>query len=188
LAVEGLGLSLSDHYWIRPEKSSLRWENVNYYVHEFSEDIGDALFGKRPKNGKIDFSSPDVASNGNLKKKWKIINGKRVLIKGGSGPYFQEPVNEAVASMLLRRLNITHVEYHLYFEENRPFSLCENFTDERKEFIGAWDIFNTIKKSERCSEIDHYLGCGNQLGIPGVKEGLEKMLAFDFLIANSDRH
>jgi hypothetical protein len=90
--------------------------------------------------------------------------------------------------MLLRRLNITHVEYRLYFEENKPFSLCENFTDEKREFIGAWDISNTMKKNKRHSEIDHYLECCNRLGVPGVKEGLEKMLAFDFLIANSDRH
>jgi hypothetical protein len=188
LAVEGLGLSLSDHYWIRPEKSGLGWEDVNFYVHEFSEDIGDALFGEKPKNGKINFSSPDVASNGNLKKKWKIVRGKRVLVKGGSGPYFQEPVNEAVASMLLRRLDIPHVEYCLYFEENRPYSLCENFTDERREFIGAWDIFNTVKENRQHSELEHYLECCKRLGVPGVKEGLEKTLAFDFLIANSDRH
>jgi hypothetical protein len=161
---------------------------VNYYVHDFSEDIGDALFGKKPKDREVNFFSPDVASNGNLKKKWKIIHGKRVLIKGGSRPYFQEPVNEVIASMLLRRLNITHVEYRLHCEENKPFSLCDNFTDERREYIDAWDIFNTIKKSERRPEIEHYLRCGNRLGIPNVKEELEKMLAFDFLIVNSDRH
>jgi hypothetical protein len=188
LSIRGLGISLSDHYWIRPQKSMLEWKKINYYTHDFSEDIGDALFGKKIKDKKINLLSPDVASNGNLKKRWKIIHGKRVLVKGGSGPYFQEPVNEAVASMLLRRLDIPHTEYRLRFEENKPYSLCENFTDEKKEFIGAWDIYNTMRNQERTSEMDHYLECCKKLGIPGVKESLEKMLAFDFIIANSDRH
>jgi hypothetical protein len=136
----------------------------------------------------VDFLSPDAASNGNLKKKWKIIYGKRVLVKGGSGPYYQEPLNEVIASLLLRRLDIGHVEYRLYFEGDKPFSLCENFTGENREFIGAWDIFNTLGKSARRSEMDHYLECCNKLGIPGAEECLEKTLAFDFLIVNSDRH
>jgi hypothetical protein len=77
LALEGLGIGLSDHYWIRPEESVLKWEDVNYYSHEFSQDIGDALFGKIPQNRKVDFLSPDAASNGNLKKNMKLR--RRVL-------------------------------------------------------------------------------------------------------------
>jgi hypothetical protein len=188
LSIRGLGLGLSDHYWIRPEKSTLEWDDINYYAHDFSEDIGNALFGEKTKDKTIKLLSPDVASNGNLKKRWKIVHGKRVLVKGGSGPYYQEPVNEVVASLLLRRLKIPHTDYHLYFEGDKPLSICENFTDESTEFIGAWDIFNSVKKNERHSEMDHYLECCNRLGIPDVREGLEKMLAFDFLIVNTDRH
>jgi hypothetical protein len=188
LSIRGLGLGLSDHYWIRPEKSTVEWGAINYYTHDFSEDIGDALFGEKPKNKKIKLLSPDVASNGNLKKRWKIIHGKRVLAKGGSGPYYQEPVNEVVASLLLRRLNIPHTDYRLYFEGDKPFSLCENFTDETTEFIGAWDIFNSMARDKQHSEMDHYLECSKRLGIPDVREGLEKMLAFDYLIVNTDRH
>lgn len=38
--------------------------------------------------------SPDNATDGWLKKKWEIINGKRFLIKGGN----QEPLNEVIAT------------------------------------------------------------------------------------------
>lgn len=38
--------------------------------------------------------SPDNTSDGWLKKKWTIIDGKRCLIKSGSAPFFQEPLNE----------------------------------------------------------------------------------------------
>ena len=39
------GLSLSDQYWIRPEDSGLRWEEINFFENDFSDDIGDVLFG-----------------------------------------------------------------------------------------------------------------------------------------------
>lgn len=41
--------------------------------------------------------SPDNSSDGNLKKKWKIINGKRCLIKSGNSLNNQEPFNEVIA-------------------------------------------------------------------------------------------
>lgn len=41
------GLSLSDHYWLKPSDSTLTWEQINFFDNAFSEDIGDILFGKR---------------------------------------------------------------------------------------------------------------------------------------------
>ena len=34
--------------------------------------------------------SPDNTSDGQLMKKWKIADGKRILMKGSSKPYYQE--------------------------------------------------------------------------------------------------
>ena len=36
LMVVGLGLSLSDQYWIKPQGENLCWDDVNYFDHEFS--------------------------------------------------------------------------------------------------------------------------------------------------------
>jgi hypothetical protein len=188
LMIKGLGLSLSDHYWVRPPKSRLEWYAINYYDNPFSDDIGDALFGKKTEGKNAGFWSPDVGSNGNLRKKWKIRNGKRVLIKGGSRPFLQEPFNESIASMLLKRLDIAHVPYTLEIDDTKPYSVCENFTDQKAEFISAWDIFNSLKRDSQHSDFQHYLKCCDNLGIPGVKNNLDIMLGFDFLIANSDRH
>jgi hypothetical protein len=38
------GLSLSDHYWIRPVESSLEWEDVNLFTNDFRDDIGEMQF------------------------------------------------------------------------------------------------------------------------------------------------
>ena len=94
------GLSLSDHYWIKPADSGLTWHNVNFFENPFSEDVGDSLFGAPAKKEGFDFSSPDNTSDGFLKKRWKILDGKRCLIKAGSPPFLQQPFNEIIATKI----------------------------------------------------------------------------------------
>ena len=54
----------------------------------------------------FDTMTPDVVLEGRLEKAWKIRDGKRVLIKGGSNPYQQEPLCEVIASGIAERLCI----------------------------------------------------------------------------------
>ena len=72
LLIKSMGLSLSDQYWIKPEDSLLKWEDVNFYENDFSPDVGNLFFGIKLKK-KINFASPDNTSDGWLLKKW-IIN------------------------------------------------------------------------------------------------------------------
>ena len=83
LLVHCYGLSLSDQYWIKPSNKELKWADVNFFNNAFSDDVGEILLGGHKKSETLDLSSPDNTSVGNLKKKWKISNNKRVLIKGG---------------------------------------------------------------------------------------------------------
>ena len=39
LVIEFYGLSLSDHYWIRPGGSGLEWSDINFFQNDFSGDI-----------------------------------------------------------------------------------------------------------------------------------------------------
>ena len=129
LLMECCGLSLSDQYWVSPVDAPLNWKKINFYDNPFSEDVGNFLFGQIVEHGMLDLVSPCNTSDGWLKKKWKIIDGQRVLIKGGSGVFSQEPFNEAVASAICRRLNIPHVEYLLLWESGAPYSACPNMTN-----------------------------------------------------------
>ena len=45
LILKSFGLSLSDHYWVKPEGLDIKWENVNFFDNAFSEDMGNLLFG-----------------------------------------------------------------------------------------------------------------------------------------------
>lgn len=182
------GLSLSDQYWICPVDSDLTWEQVNFFQNAFSDDIGDVLFGANKKPDALDFSSPDNTSDGNLKKRWKIIDGRRCLVKGGSNPFRQQPLNEVVATLICKRLGIPCVPYTVTWEKGAPYSICEDFVDENTELIPAWRIIQTQKKNNSTSFYTHFVNCAEALGIPGVTAFLDRMIVLDYIIANEDRH
>ena len=189
LVLKCYGLSLSDHYWIRPEGSQLDWADVNFFENDFSMDVGEMLFGREPADrNKIDLVSPDNTSDGWLRKKWIISGGKRMLVKGSSEPWKQEPFNEVIASAAMRRLGIDHVPYSLIFESGEPYSICENFLSVDTELVPAWKVFHSRVMNEVDSDYAHLLRCCEQLGIPDVRIAFEKMIALDYIIANEDRH
>jgi len=188
LAEKCFGLSLSDQYWIKPAGSGLSWEKVNFFDHPFSEDVGDILLGKGSYNDGISLMSPDNTSDGWLKKKWMIVNGKRFLVKGGSGATQQEPYNEVLASRIMERLGIPHVPYTLMMQDDYPYSMCEDFITRDTELVTAWRIMQTAQKPNHISVYQHYLNCCGALQIPGIREALERMMVLDYLIVNEDRH
>ena len=188
LARESCGLSLSDQYWIRPENSRLQWEDINFFDHDFSEDVGDILFGGETGMNQINLLSPDNTTDGRLQKRWRTIDGKRYLLKGGSEPYRQEPLNEVLASALAQRMGISHVDYSTIWENGLLYSVCADFITPQTELVTAYQICETKPFAQGGDLYEHYLGCCDALGIPGVRESLDRMLALDYLIANTDRH
>lgn len=188
LLIRCYGLSLSDQYWIKPENSELNWDDINFFNHSFSDDIGDVLFGAPKKANELDFSSPDNTSDGFLKKRWKIIDGKRCLVKGGSNPFRQQPFNEVIASEIMSRLGIAHVPYTLIWNNDAPYSVCEDFVDESTELIPAWRVMMVQKKNNSTSVYHHFVNCCDSLGIKNAVPFLDRMITLDYIIANEDRH
>lgn len=188
LLVRCYGLSLSDQFWICPEGSNLTWDSINFFENDFSDDIGDVLFGADKKADGLDFSSPDNTSDGNLKKRWKIINGRRCLVKGGSNPFRQQPFNEVIAAGIMERLGIPHVPYTVTWNKGAPYSVCEDFVTENTELIPAWRILKTQKKDNSTSVYQHFINCCESLGIKDAVPFLDRMIVLDYIIANEDRH
>lgn len=184
----GLSLSLSDHYWLKPADSGLAWEDVNFFDNSFSPDVGNALMGKTPENSPIDLRSPDWTCDGNLPKRWAVLNGKHCLIKAGSGPFYQQPFNEVIASKIADRLGIPHVPYTLRWDGDLPYSVCEDFVTPDTELVPAWRVMQTQKKDNQTSVYQHYRNCCEALGVPSIAQALDQMLVLDYLIANEDRH
>lgn len=188
LLIRCYGLSLSDQYWICPSESGLTWEQINFFDNSFSDDMGDVLFGQPKKAAEFDFSSPDNTSDGCLKKRWKIIDGKRCLIKGGSNPFQQQPFNEVIASGIMERLHIPHIPYTMIWSEERPYSICEDFVSSDTELVSAWRIMQTTNKSNSDSVMQHFIKCCDLVGAPDVRHAMDQMIVIDYLIANEDRH
>jgi hypothetical protein len=190
LLLKCFGLSLSDQYWVNSHAKPLDWDKINFFDNEFSEDVGNALFGRVQDSGSggLSLVSPDNTSDGWLKKKWVVDGKRRLLLKGGSDPYYQEPLNEVLASSILKRLGVPHARYELAWDGDRPLSVCEDFIDTSTELVSAWHVYSTAKRSNNHSFYQHYLSCCENLGIFGVRESLDHMLALDYLIVNSDRH
>lgn len=187
LSEKCFGLSLSDQYWINPVNSPLKWDDINFFENEFSEDMGKMIFdGIVFENP--DMVSPDNTSDGNIRKKWKIIDGKRCLLKGYSLPYMQEPFNEKIASALCRRLNIrNYADYSLAFDKNGPFCICENFITPDTEYVTAESIMR-LHNRDNVSLYSHYIKICEELGIKDIRDRIDEMLVVDYIIGNYDRH
>ena len=183
------GLSLSDQYCIKPQSRDISWESVNFFDHDFSEDIGDVLWGKPLDKDDFDYHSPDNTSDGCLKKRWKIIDGKRCLLKSGSAPFLQQPFNEVIASVVMDRLNIPHIPYMVVFDDDgEPYSICEDFVTRDTELVSAWRVMQTMKKDNSTSVYQHYLNCCEMLGVKDIVHAMDQMIVVDYIIANEDRH
>ena len=188
LMIKCYGLSLSDQYWIAPEDMNLNWHDVNFFENDFSEDIGNILIGLTSDSDKINYMSPDSASDGWLKKKWRIVDGERVLFKAGSGSNLQEPYNEVLATAIMKRLGIPCVEYSLTLIGDKPYSACKDFITESTELVTAHNIIKSVKKRNDVSLYEHYINCCKEYGITDIEHSMNQMLTLDYIIVNEDRH
>lgn len=189
LSVKNRMLSLSDHYWLKKKNEDITWEDVNFFTNNYSDNVGNIIVGT--EYGQItDYKSPDLTTNGWLKKAWRRDkDGKDYLFKLGSAPYFQEPINEVFCSELLAKFsNIDYVPYILGSIKGNYCSICPNFVTETEEFIPAFQIYRTAEKPFYIEPYKFLIDRCLFFGIKGVRHFIDVMIAFDYLIGNTDRH
>lgn len=178
--------SLTDHYWITPKLSEVMWEDINLFQNSFTDDFGNILMGTTQKT--ISMKTPDTSLGGQLKKKWKIVDDIRTLIKDGSGESKQEIFNEVIATEICNRLKIDCIPYSLFQDRNNVYCACPCFASNDVEFVSAYDILGTIKNDYTISMYEHYITTLENYGISNVRQKLEHMLLLDFIMGNIDRH
>lgn len=200
LAEKSFGLSLSDRYWLNDEDDPKTWAQINFFDNDFSDDLGFLTLGQdsagtspdTPDYAAVQLSSPNSTLGGDLLKKWKIINGKHVLLKSGVGAFNQEPYNEVAATELHRRMMLPgeYLPYRLYVDGRRVYSACDNMLGPDEELVSAWDAIRNVKQSNNLSDLQFYVHVCEGLGLDGdeVMVQLAKMFACDFVLANRDRH
>ena len=201
----GLGLSLSDQYWLRPNGFEGSWEDVSLFSRPFSHEVGLALFGIHNgsavtsikeilKSDEFFDNSPDIALNGELPKFWDAPSDEPRLVKSGSPANLMlEPYCEVAATALCER--ILGAEEFIPYRLERSLdgsavvlSNCPNMVDEEHEFVPAWAIIATSPRDNRESMHDAYIRALKEHGIASALDDVEKMLVVDYLIGNFDRH
>ena len=185
-----LGFSLSDQYWIKREGSREKWEDLNFFQNDFSEDMGHFLLGQKENSKNLNLMSPDNSSDGELKKKWKIINGDRFLIKGGNSLNNQEPFNEVIATKLYERIlnEGEYVPYFLINDNGKIYSACKTMISTDEELVSGLAIAETSKLKGDQSPYRHFIEACENLNIYNAQTMINKMLTCDYILANYDRH
>lgn len=183
-------LSLSDQYWVKEVNDDILWEDINFFDNDFSLDIGDVFLNVSKESFDLNLNSPDMTSNGNYPKRWKIINGDRCLIKSGGKIINQEPFNEVIATKLYDRIlnDGEYVRYNIINVGNRKCCFCKDFITRDTELIPAWKInenFDNVCDEDKYS---HYIRCLDELNISNGRMLIDKMIVCDFILANKDRH
>ena len=187
LTVKSYGLNLTDHYWLHETENDLKWAEVNYFDNTFDKII--ELQNANPEIDKsVNIQSPNMCVDGSIEKRWIILNGERVLLKGSRYSRMQEPFNENIASIVMDYYGIDHVHYDIKRTKNKiPYSECKCMINKNIEFVNAQYIMN-MEDWTRKEPYGHYAQLCKKKGIEDVQTGLGAMLAIDFLIGNDDRH
>lgn len=199
LLVRNLGLSLSDHYWIKPNGSELTWKDVSLFSNSFRDPLESMQlqhpYSPASANTQTPAYSPSASLQGDLIKKWLIIDDTRCLLKGNRGANSQQSLNEVLASKLHEKQGFAnHVQYRpIRFTGSAGEQygcICEDFASETLEFIPAIDIVDSEKKDNAVSTYEHFIHVCTEHGLSeqDVRRFLEYQILTDFVLTNTDRH
>lgn len=188
---KAFGLSLSDQYWIKPYDSNIKYEDINFFDHDF--EYLEFLEASLSLNNKIiesenSLKTPNNTTDGMLKKAWVIEDGVRYLLKGGYKNEILQPFNEVLASEICERLGFDHVTYTIDTYKNMIVSKCPCFINKDTELITANQIRNNMTRHDNQEDYDEYIEILEKNGIVNTRIKLENMYILDFLIMNEDRH
>lgn len=133
----GMGLSLNDSYWMPPAGSDVSFEDVNLFDNGFSEVLAAVAYtGNAPTKGTPHGMTPELVTDGTLRKAWRIVDGRRLLFKG-STPGFEpgEALSEVLCSQVAEHLGLDAVSYELGSWDGETCSVCENFATKEVSYV-----------------------------------------------------
>ena len=189
--MNNLGLSLTDHYWIKPVDSNLTWKSVNLFENDFKNEI---LFQHTETPNKTLSYSPNSSLQGNLEKSWNILNGERVLIKGNHDERSIEAINEVIASKLHQMQKYeNYTEYKLLKVHDKEYTYgCYSklFTSNELELVSAHELLSSEKQPNDLSSYEFLIKLAVSHGMreETVRSQLEYQIMTDFILTNTDRH
>ena len=177
-------LSPNDSYWVVPEGFGKTFAECNLYEHRFSQVLASIAFtgyGSRQRSSPV--SSPELTTNGMLRKCWRRQNGRVFLYKGGTegaSNTGNEPYSEYYAWQIAQILGVHAIPYTLTRWKGTLCSRCELFTSKDISFVPVGQV---VKSGGMQAVLDYYGTLGQNF-----RDALEDMIVFDAIILNTDRH
>lgn len=180
------GLSLNDSYWIAPEGSDGSFAECNLYDNDFSSVLAAVAYtGIVSDQRGLTPTTPELTTNGNLRKAWRIeADGTRRLYKGSSeSGEFGETRAEFLAAQVAATMGLNAVAYGLTrWDAASPDACCscDCFCTPEVSYVPQALAFG---QSSHTGAVKSYLRWGLE-----HFEDYASMMVFDALIYNTDRH
>lgn len=189
-------LSLNDAFWITNDLTNDQWQDFNLYHHSFDEVLAYVAFTGYSDRVSGVRTTPELTSNGMLKKSWSNRPNGIYLLKGDDFAQYQnhssQAVNEYYACQVAEVMGNKYVPYDLeiFHHKNRKkelICLCPLFTSEDVGYVTAYDFLRS-----RDLDVEHLdlesLEVQKEMGAIFGQEQYGDMMLFDTLIGNKDRH
>ena len=175
-------LSLTDTLWIKSDRETVTWKQVNLYENNFDEVIsklsfdGNGLFGIQ-----MSTSSPELTTDGAYDKCWLNQKDGIHLIKTGSEGARNtglEPYGEVLASQVFEKI-CNSVKYSLKRYDGRIVSDCKLFTSQKFGYRPIALFYKEKLTLPRLLEIYREFNC---------EDDFRRMIVADCITLNCDRH
>ncbi len=192
-------LSLNDAYWITNNYTDDKWNDFNLYHHAFDEVLAYVAFTGHSKKVTGVITSPEVTSEGALKKCWSNRADGIYLIKGDdfspSEDGRSQAINEYYAAQVAKAMGFKNIDYdvekfthqHLSSNKKEIVCKCKLFTNENVGFINAYTYFKFKGMNVDEADFSSILVQEKLAKLYGF-EAYCDLMVFDSIIANRDRH
>jgi len=175
-------LSLTDTLWVKSDRESVTWKDVNLYENNFDEVVsklsfdGNGLFGIQ-----MSTTSPELTTDGAYDKCWLNEKDGIHLIKTGSEGARNtglEPYGEVLASQVFEKL-CKSVKYSLRKYDGHIVSDCKIFTSQEFGYRPISMFYKDKLTLPKLLEIYRDFGC---------EDDFRRMVVADCITLNCDRH
>lgn len=185
--LKNLGLSMSDHYWIKPvDGDYLEWKDVNCYTNDFVTEVDETDYNNR-------LFTPNTTLQGDLYKRWILTeDDKRVLVKADWEDERLSSYFEVFASRIhksqerFKCVKYGLVELDLTDDIQVTGCQCGAFTNKDRELVHMEGL-SYIKKYENFDMYERVIELCKALFKLDIRKFLEYQIMTDFLMTNIDR-
>ena len=182
IAISYHALCLTDVFWVREMRESIRFADINLYDHSLSDAFVDvALRGRAltAENARLlnrSDSAGDLSTLGVAPKAWIRRNNRFYLLKDGDS---REVETEILASRIVRCFDVEQVLYERACYDHQDVSQSELITTKERSIVSAENV--------EIYAVNHGTTL-QKIVLRNDPYGYHMMNIIDYLIGNTDRH